>query len=137
MTSSRAAVRMDRFIPVLVFALTGTLLAQELPKAPIAKATLATFAVFGAEVVADGVTTRVLYQRRYDETDPIARPFVHAGVPGQIGASLLGAGATGGVWFVLHRAHHERAATWFLRLVTAGEGCNVARQSSILRRSMK
>jgi len=128
---------MVRFIPVFLFVLTGTLLAQELPNAAVSKATLATFAVFGTEVLADGVTTRVLYQRRYDETDPIARPFVHAGVPGQIGASLLGAGATGGVWFVLHRAHHERAATWFLRLVTVGEGCNVARQSAILRRSRK
>lgn len=128
---------MDRFIPVLLFALTGTLLAQELPNPPISKATLATFAAFGAEVVADGVTTRVLYQRRYDENNPIVRPLVHAGVPGQVGASLLGAGATVGVWFVLHRAHRERAATWFLRLVTAGEGCNVARQLRILRTSRK
>ena len=110
---------------------------QDLPEAPIAKQTWTTFAAFGAEVVADGVSTRILYQRHHPETDPLARPFVRAGVPGQIAASLLGAGLTGGVWFALRRTHHDRAAKGFLRSVTAGEGCNVARQFSILRRSRK
>jgi hypothetical protein len=87
--------------------------------------------------VADGVTTRVLYQRSYDETDPLAKPFVHAGVAGQVGAILLGAGMIGGVWFVLHGAHREGMDRWFLRSVTATEGCNVGRQFLILRTSRK
>jgi hypothetical protein len=110
---------------------------QELPDAPISKTTWATFAGLGAEILADGVTTRVLYQRQYDEINPLAKPFVHAGVAGQAGASLLGAAAIGGAWFVLRRMHHDRAAGWFLRSVTAGEGCNVARQFMLLRTSLK
>lgn len=93
------------------------------------------FTLFGAEVVADTVTTRILYQRHHPENDPLARPFVQAGIPGQIGAGLLGMGVTGGLWFALHRLHHDCAASWFLRTVTAGEGGNVARQIVILRRS--
>jgi hypothetical protein len=114
---------------------------QELPDAPasrsLSKEGLAMFAVVGAEILADGVTTRVLYQRHYDETDPLAQPFVHAGVAGQVGASLLGAGVTGGMWFALRRMHHNRAAEWFLRSVTAGEGCNVGRQLALVRTSRK
>jgi hypothetical protein len=128
---------MGRLIPVTLFVLTGVALGQELPNTPVSRATLATFAVLATEVLADGVTTRVLYQRRYDEADPVAEPFVHAGVPGQIGASLLGVGAMGGVWFVLHRVHHESTARWFLRSATAGEGCNVTRQFAILRKSRR
>jgi hypothetical protein len=128
---------MGRRITVMFVALSGVVLGQELPDAPVSKVTVATFAVFGSEVVADSVTTRVLYQRNYAETDPLARPFVHAGVAGQVGASMLGAGVIGGVWFILHRTHHERRATWFLRSVTAAEGSNVARQFSILRTSRK
>jgi len=65
-------------VMLLVFTAAGR--AQELPEAPVSKAmvskqTYTAFAVIGAEVVADGITTRVLYQRHYDETDPLARPF--------------------------------------------------------------
>jgi len=110
---------------------------KALPDARVSPQTWATFAVFGAEVVADGGITRVLYQRHYDEIDPVAKPFVHAGVAGQIGASLLGAGAIGGAWWVLHRTHHDRVARQFLRSVIAAEGGNVGRQYSILRTSRK
>ena len=124
-------------ITVIWFVLTGFAPGQELPNAPVSNVTFGTFAVLGSELVADGVTTRVLYQRSYEETDPLAKPFVHAGVAGQVGASLLGAATIGGVWFVLHRAHRDGMARWFLRSVTAAEGCNVGRQFSILRKSRK
>jgi hypothetical protein len=125
------------FLVALLALLMRVAHGQELPNAPVAKETWTTFAIFGGEVLADGVTTRVLYQRHYPETDPLARPFVHAGVPGQIAASLLGAGLAGGAWFALRRMHHDRAARWFLRTVTTGEGVNVARQFAILRKSKK
>jgi hypothetical protein len=129
---------MGRWIVIVVLVWVGLVWVgaasgQELPDAPVSKTTWSTFAGLGAEILADGVTTRVLYQRHYDELDPIAKPFVHAGVPGQIGVSLLGAGAMGGAWFLLHRTHHERTAKWFLCSVAAGEGYNVARQVTILR----
>jgi hypothetical protein len=129
------AVIMGRWIPVTLLVLTGAMHGQELPNVPLSKATWMTFAGLGTEILADGVTTRVLYQRHYDEINPLAKPFVHAGAPGQIGGSLLGAGAIGGVWFVLRRTHHDRAARWFLLSMTASEGCNVARQFALLRTS--
>lgn len=128
---------MGKQIAAMLFLLTGVMPGQEALNAPVRKVTFATFAVLGSEIVADGVTTRVLYQRSYAETDPLAKPFVHAGVPGQVGGSLLGAGTIGAAWFVLHRTHREGMARWFLRSVTAAEGCNVGRQFSILRTSRK
>ena len=128
---------MGRAVLVMLFVWTGVVHGQELPDAPVSKQTWGTFAVVGTEILADGVTTRVLYQRHYNEMNPLARPFVRAGVPGQIGASLLGAGAVSGVWFVLRRTRHDRAASWFLRSVAAGEGSNVSRQLAILRTSRR
>jgi hypothetical protein len=128
---------MGRAVLVMLFVWTGVVHGQELPDAPVSKQTWGTFAVVGTEILADGVTTRVLYQRHYNEMNPLARPFVRAGVPGQIAASLLGAGAVSGVWFVLRRTHHDRAASWFLRSVAAGEGSNVSRQLAILRTSRR
>ncbi|MFZ0817610.1 MAG: hypothetical protein WAM78_18945 [Candidatus Sulfotelmatobacter sp.] len=122
---------------MMLLVLTGTAHTQELPNVPVSKESWGMFAVVGAEILADSVTTRVLYQRHYRENDPIAQPFVRAGVPGQIGASLLGAGALGGAWLVLRRMHHDRAASWFLRSVAVGEGCNVVRQFALLRTSKK
>lgn len=126
---------MGRWVLVMLLVGTGAARGQELLDAPVSKTTWTTFAGLGAEILADGVTTRVLYQRHYDELDPLAKPFVHAGVPGQIGVSLLGAGAMTGAWFVLHRTHHERTAKWFLCTVAAGEGYNVARQIAVVRAS--
>lgn len=120
---------------VTVLMWTAAACAQQVVDAPVSKSTWTTFAGLGTEILADGVTTRVLYQRHHDEIDPLARPFVHAGLPGQIGASLLGAGVMSGTWFLLCRAHHARAAGWFLRSVTASEGYNVARQVALLRTS--
>lgn len=136
-----------RRILVVLLLLAGTASGQDLPEknlldkgitdAPMSGETKVAFAVFGGELLADGVATRILYQRHYDEIDPLAKPFTHAGVPGQVGASLLGAGAVGGAWWVLHRTHHERIARNLLRSVTAAEGSNVGRQFSILRTSKK
>jgi hypothetical protein len=125
---------MGKWVLVLLV-LTGTARGQASASGQVSTGTWAIFAGLGTEILADGVTTRVLYQRGYDEINPLAKPFVHAGVPGQVGASLLGAGAMGGAWFVLRRTHHNRAASWFLRSVTAGEGYNVGRQIAILRTS--
>jgi hypothetical protein len=128
---------MGRWFVVMLLMLTGSARGQELPNAPVSKEAWGMFAVVGTEIVADGVTTGVLYQRHYNEIDPLARPFIQAGMPGQVGGSLLGASAMGGVWLMLRRTHHDRTAMWFLRSVAVGEGCNVARQFAILRTSSK
>jgi len=90
------------------------------------------FAAFAAEVAADSVTTRILSQRGLIELDPVARPFVRAGVGGQVGAGLLSVAAAGGVWAILHRTHHDRIAKWMLRTLVAGEGANVGRQFNLV-----
>lgn len=90
------------------------------------------FAVFAAEVAADSVSTRLLYQRGCGENDPIARPFVRAGVGGQVAASFLGFAALGGAWVILRRAHHDRLAQWMLRTAVAGEGANDVRQFTVM-----
>jgi hypothetical protein len=123
--------------------LIGAATGQELPEArlsqqaSISRQSWAMFAGLGGEIVADGVTTRVLYQRHHDETDPVARPFVHAGVPGQVAVSLLGAGALAGTWWLLRRSHRERMARNLLWSVAAVEGGNDAREFAILRTSRR
>jgi hypothetical protein len=90
------------------------------------------FAVFAAEVAADGVSTRILYQRGCGENNPIAKPFVRAGVGGQVAASLLSVAAVGGAWAFFHRTHHDRMAKWMLRTLVAGEGINDIRQFRVM-----
>lgn len=90
------------------------------------------FVAFAAEVAADGVSTRLLYTRGCGENDPIARPFVRAGVGGQVAASFLGFAAIGRAWAILCHTHHERMAQWMLRTALAGEGINDARQFNVM-----
>lgn len=106
-------------------------------RASISRRDWVMFAGLGAEIVADGVTTRVLYQRRYYEDDPLARPFVQAGVPGQVAASLMAAGGLAGAWWALHRSHRDRMARGLLWSAAAVEGANDARQFAILRGSRR
>lgn len=93
------------------------------------------FAAFATEVAADSVTTRILSERGLIELDPVARPFVHAGAGGQVGAGLLSIVAFGGAWAILHHTHHDRVAKWMLRVVVAGEGANVGRQFDLLAKT--
>jgi hypothetical protein len=112
----------------------GTSLTQEvnLPDAPMPREAKVEFAVFAAEVVADGVSTRILYQRGFGENNPIAKPFVRAGIGGQVAASLLSVAAVGGAWAIFHRTHHDRMAKWMLRTLVIGEGINDIRQFRVM-----
>ena len=103
---------------------------RDLPSAP--SETKAEFAVLTAEIIADGVSTRILYQRGCGENDPLARPFVRAGVGGQVAGSFLGLAAAGGAWVILHRTHHDRVAKWMLRSAVAAEGVNDIRQFKVM-----
>jgi len=90
------------------------------------------FAAFAAEVAADGISTRMLVQQGCGEHDPLARPFVRAGVGGQVAASVLGFAAVGAAWIILRRTHHAHLATWMLRTAVAGEGINDIRQFRVM-----
>jgi hypothetical protein len=60
---------------------------------------------------ADGIyTQRALtrYPEFFREADPIARPFVLRGWPGQIGGGALFVGGDVGLRYLLHRKNHHR-----------------------------
>mgnify|MGYP001186451717 CR=1 FL=1 len=126
----RHAFRLAAILSMLL----GTSFAQEinLPEAPMPREAKVEFAVFAAEVVADGVSTRILYQRGCGENNPIAKPFVRTGVGGQVAASLLSVAAVGGAWAIFHRTRHDRMAKWMLRTLVAGEGINDIRQFRVM-----
>jgi hypothetical protein len=126
----RHAFRLAAILSILL----GTSLTQEinLPDAPMPREAKVEFAVFAAEVVADGVSTRILYQRGFGENNPIAKPFVRAGIGGQVAASLLSVAAVGGAWAIFHRTHHDRMAKWMLRTLVIGEGINDIRQFRVM-----
>lgn len=73
-----------------------------------------TLAESGA-LFADGVYTRRLvtrYPGLGSEADPIARPFVNAGWPGQIAGGVLVVGADVALRYVLHRRGHHTLERW-------------------------
>ena len=73
-------------------------------------------------LLADGATTQRAL-RRYPgvayEADPLARPFVAHGWPGEIAAGALVVTADVGVRYLLHRTGHHRLERWPPVLVAA------------------
>jgi hypothetical protein len=86
------------------------------------------FTLLGGLVAADAARTQSMLQtRRYVEGNPIARPLVSQGWPGQLAASTIGYASALGVSYVFHRTGHhkmERCATWFM---VAAESANDTR----------
>lgn len=67
---------------------------------------LLTISVLGQ--LSDGITTQRFIKRGTSEADPLYRPFVDQGWPGQIAAGVLDTGAQVSIMYVLHRMHHDR-----------------------------
>ena len=80
---------------------------------------------FAGLVAADAITTQRGLSQGLREGDPIARPFVNMGAPGQALGSALGFGAGVGTVYFLHRTHHHKAERITMRLLLAGEGAMV------------
>jgi hypothetical protein len=61
-------------------------------------------------IAADGVSTQEILRGggRWREMNPMARPFVNQGAPGQLAASVLGYGFSLGTSYLLHRAGHHK-----------------------------
>ena len=78
----------------------------------------AAFMVLGGLVAVDAVRTQaMLHTHRYAEANPLARPLVNQGWPGQVAASTIGYGAAMGFSYLFHRTGHqkmEHCATWFM-----------------------
>jgi hypothetical protein len=83
---------------------------------------LALTAVESGALLADGVyTQKVLrdYPGLGRERDPLARPFVEHGWPGQIVGGLLVVGADVGIRYLLHRHNHHRIERWMPMILTS------------------
>jgi hypothetical protein len=61
-------------------------------------------------VAADGISTQEILHGagQWREMDPLARPFVNQGAPGQLAASILGYGFSLGTSYLLHRTGHHK-----------------------------
>jgi hypothetical protein len=74
-------------------------------------------------LLADGITTQHVLNadpthRLAKETDPIARPFVYAGWPGQIAGGALFVAADVALRYLLHRHNHHRLERWLPAVLT-------------------
>lgn len=79
-------------------------------------------AVETAALTADGITTQHFLTRYPDvfyEGNPLARPFVSRGWPGQIAGGSLVVAADVGVRYLLHRKKHHRLERWVPIIVAA------------------
>jgi hypothetical protein len=61
-------------------------------------------------VAADGISTQGILHGagQWREMNPLARPFVNQGAPGQLAASVLGYGFSLGTSYLLHRTGHHK-----------------------------
>lgn len=91
------------------------------------------FSIFAGQVAADAITTQRGLNSGFREVNPLMRPLVTRGIPGQATASALSFGAGLGTVYLLHVAHHHRAERITLRLILAGEGALVGHNIALLR----
>lgn len=97
----------------VLLVLCSSLLAQ--PDAPSrlwTRENKTTFAVGGALVIADSITTQNILNHGGRETNPLARPLVKHGWPGQIAASSIGFFGSLGLSYALYRTGHPKLASW-------------------------
>ncbi len=84
-------------------------------------------------VAADAFTTQRGLNQGLREVNPVMRPFVTRGAPGEAAGSALGFGAGVGVVYLLHRSHHYKAERITMRLIVAGESGFVANNIIAIR----
>jgi hypothetical protein len=84
-------------------------------------------------VAADAITTQRGLNEGFREVNPIMRPFVTRGAPGEAVGSALGFGAAIGVAYMMHRSHHYKAERIAMRLMIAGESGFVANNIVAIR----
>jgi hypothetical protein len=61
-------------------------------------------------IAADGISTQEILNSggRWREMNPLARPFVSHGAPGQLAASVIGYGLSIGTQYLLHKTGHHK-----------------------------
>src|SRR5258708_21216737 len=80
-----------------------------------------TISMLAGLVAADAFTTQRGLNQGLREVNPVMRPFVTRGAPGEAVGSALGFSAGVGVVYLLHRSHHYKAERITMRLIVAGE----------------
>jgi hypothetical protein len=72
--------------------------------------------ILAALVAADGISTQKILNSggHWREMDPLARPFVSKGAPGQFAASVLGYGFSVGTSYLLHKTGHHKLEKFML-----------------------
>jgi Domain of unknown function (DUF5658) len=84
-------------------------------------------------VAADAFTTQRGLNQGLREFNPVMRPFVTRGAPGEAAGSALGFGAGVGIVYLLHRSHHYKAERVAMRLIVVGEAGFVANNIIAIR----
>ena len=78
--------------------------------------------VLAALVAADAITTQRGLNEGLRQVDPIMRPFVTRGAPGEATGSALGFGAGVAAVYLLHRSPHCKLEHMAMRLMVGVEG---------------
>ena len=92
------------------------------PHAFFDKTNLRLFIAEGLAQTGDLITTRKIINSGGREADPLAKPFVNAGIGGQmVGSYVVGTGGTMLASYLLHHTGHHRLERWAPILATAIE----------------
>lgn len=128
------SMSITRSVFVALLLLAGySVSAQELtrPEAPSHKffdrQNKVAFASLGALVATDAVMTqRLINSGVAHEANPLWRPLVKQGWPGEMAASALGYSAALGVAYTFHKTGHHKMERWANWVTVAIEAGNVA-----------
>lgn len=111
---------------LLLLVLTMALFGQDMPQAPshsfFERGSQIRMGVIAGLIAADGITTQhILGVDHGSEMNPLVRPLVTKGAPGQAGASVLGYAFSIGSSYLLHRSGHHRLERLMLNTTIAIE----------------
>ena len=114
-----------RYLLVLLV-LSLPVFGQEMPEAPshsfFERGSEIRMGLIAGLVAADGITTQhILGVDHGSELNPLVRPLVTKGAPGQAGASVLGYAFTVGSSYLLHRSGHHKLERLMLNTTIAIE----------------
>jgi hypothetical protein len=102
------------------------MLGEDIPEAPshsfFERGSEIRMGVIAGLIAADGVTTQhILGVDHGSEMNPLVRPLVTKGTPGQVGASVLGYAFSIGSSYLFHRTGHHRLERLMLNTTIAIE----------------
>jgi len=84
------------------------------------------FSILAGLITVDAITTQHGLNNGFRESNPVMRPLVTRGAPGEAAASSIGFGFAIGTAYLLHRTHHYKAERVAVRTMLAVESGFVA-----------